>query len=161
MSPILGFVTPAVRALVDAGVAHVVAEYGHDPTRTDFGIEAAEALGVDPDSVFKTLVVLVDGAESVVVVPVTRSVSMKAVAAAFGGKRAEMCPPDRAERVTGFVVGGISPFGQRRSLRTVVDETVVLVDRVYVSGGRRGVDVGVSPDDLVAVTGAVLADIAV
>ncbi|MGA0789240.1 MAG: YbaK/EbsC family protein, partial [Ilumatobacteraceae bacterium] len=78
-----------------------------------------------------------------------------------GGKRAEMCPPERAERVTGFVVGGISPFGQRRSLRTVVDETVVLVDRVYVSGGRRGLDVGVSPDDLVAVTGAVLADIAV
>ena len=161
MSPILGVVTPAVRALVDAGVDHVVAEYGHDPARTDVGIEAAEALGVDPDSVFKTLVVLVDGAESVVVVPVTRSVSMKAVASAFGGKRAEMCPPDRAERVTGFVVGGISPFGQRRSLRTVVDETVVLVDRVYVSGGRRGVDVGVSPDDLVAVTGAVLADIAV
>ncbi|MEL0039978.1 MAG: YbaK/EbsC family protein, partial [Ilumatobacter sp.] len=98
-----------------------------------------------------------DGAESVVVVPVTCSVSMKAVAAAFGAKRAEMCPPDRAERVTGFVVGGISPFSQRRSLPTVVDETVVLFDRVYVSGGRRGVDVGVSPNDLVAITGAVVA----
>ena len=159
MSPILGFVTPAVRALVEAGVDHVVAEYGHDPARTDFGIEAAEALGVEPESVFKTLVVLVDGAESVVVVPVTCSVSMKAVAAAFGAKRAEMCPPDRAERVTGFVVGGISPFGQRRSLPTVVDETVVLFDRVYVSGGRRGVDVGVSPDDLVAITGAVVAPV--
>jgi Cys-tRNA(Pro)/Cys-tRNA(Cys) deacylase len=154
-------VTPAVDALTAAGVAFTVHEYDHDPAVTRFGLEAATALGLDPDQVLKTLLVTAEGAQAVAVVPVSCTLSLKAVGAALGRKRVEMCDPAVAQRVTGYVLGGISPFGQRKRLPTVVDETVELYDTVYVSGGRRGLDLGVAPSDLVRLLDATVADIAV
>jgi Cys-tRNA(Pro)/Cys-tRNA(Cys) deacylase len=153
--------TPAVRALEVAGVAFTLHEYDHDPGVRSFGLEAADALGLDRDQVFKTLLVTADGEHAVAIVPVSAQLSLKAVAAALGRKRAELCDPAVAQRVTGYVVGGISPLGQRQRLPTVIDETCVLYDTVYVSGGRRGLDVGVAPDDLVRLLDAVVAGIAV
>jgi Cys-tRNA(Pro)/Cys-tRNA(Cys) deacylase len=152
-------VTPAVLALEAAGIAFTVHEYDRGDDLRDFGREAADALGLDHDQVFKTLVVAADDELVVVVIPVSCQLSMKLVAAAVGAKRAAMCDPARAERSSGYVVGGISPIGQRRPLRTVIDETAELFDVVYVSGGRRGMDVGLAPDDLVALLGATVAPI--
>jgi Cys-tRNA(Pro)/Cys-tRNA(Cys) deacylase len=152
-------VTPAVNALEAAGIAFTVHEYDHDPLSRSFGLEAATALGLDPDQVFKTLLVTADGEQAVGIVPVSCSLSLKALGAALGRKRVEMCDPAVAQRVTGYVLGGISPFGQRSQLPTVIDETCELFDVVYVSGGRRGLDVGVAPADLVALLGAVTADL--
>lgn len=147
--------------LAAAGVPHTVHAYEHDPrTPVGYGMEAALALGLDPGSVFKTLVAEVDGRLTVAVVPVTGMLDLRSLAAAVGGKRAAMADRADAERATGYVAGGISPLGQRQALPTVVDETVWLYDEVYVSGGRRGLDVGLAPDDLVRLTGAVVADIA-
>jgi Cys-tRNA(Pro)/Cys-tRNA(Cys) deacylase len=151
--------TPAVRALEAAGVAFTVHEFDHRPGERDYGRQAADALGVDHDQVFKTLVVVADGDLAVAIVPVSCQLSLKAVAAALGAKRAELCDPERAERTTGYVVGGISPFGQRKRLATAIDETCELYDRIFVSGGRRGLDLGVAPADLVAVTDAIVAAI--
>jgi Cys-tRNA(Pro)/Cys-tRNA(Cys) deacylase len=156
-------VTPGIRALEAAGVTFVVHEYERGDSLRDFGREAAEALGLDHDRVFKTLVVTFDGpaghTEAVTVVPVSCQVALKAVAAALGAKRAEMCDPARAERLTGYVVGGISPFGQRKQLPTVIDESCELHETIFVSGGKRGVDVEVRPADLVTLTGALVAGI--
>jgi Cys-tRNA(Pro)/Cys-tRNA(Cys) deacylase len=152
-------VTPAVLALEAAGIAFTVHEYDRGDDLRDFGREAADALGLDHDQVFKTLVVAADDELVVVVIPVSCHLSMKLVAAAVGAKRAAMCEPARAERSSGYVVGGISPIGQRRPLRTVIDETAELFDVVYVSGGRRGMDVGLAPADLVALLGATVAPI--
>ena len=152
--------TPATVALTKAGVAFVVREYDHDPAVPSYGLEAAQALGADPATVFKTLLAKVDGALTVAVVPVTGTLDLKALAAARGGKRAEMADPVEAERVTGYVVGGISPLGQRRRLPTVVDESAQAHPSVLVSGGRRGLDVELAPDDLVALTGATWASVA-
>lgn len=149
--------TPAVRALEAAGIAFTVHEFDHDGTSGDFGRLAAEALALDPDQVFKTLVVVADGAPAVAIVPVSCQLSLKATAAALGAKRVELGDQSVAERTTGYVVGGISPFGQRKRLATVIDETCLLFDTIYVSGGRRGLDVGVAPADLVAVSGAAVA----
>ncbi len=147
--------------LTDAGVPHSVHTYDHDPrTPAGYGMEAALALGLEPGSVFKTLVAEVDGRLTVAVVPVTGQLDLKALAAAAGGKRAAMALRPDAERATGYVAGGISPLGQKQSLPTVVDETAWLYDEVYVSGGRRGLDVGLAPDDLVRLTNATVADIA-
>jgi Cys-tRNA(Pro)/Cys-tRNA(Cys) deacylase len=154
-------VTPAVEALEAAGVAFSVHEYEHDPSVRSFGLEAADLLGLDADQVFKTLVVIADGDPAVAIVPVSCQLALKAVGTALGRKRVEMCDPVVAQRLTGYVLGGISPFGQRRLLRTVIDETCQLYDTVYVSGGRRGLDVGVDPADLLRLLDAVLADIAV
>jgi Cys-tRNA(Pro)/Cys-tRNA(Cys) deacylase len=154
-------VTPAIDALTAAGVAHTVHEFERGDSVRDFGREAADALGLEHDRVFKTIVVTVDGADAVAIVPVSCQVGLKAVAAALGAKRAEVCEQARAERVTGYVVGGISPLGQKRRLPTVVDETCELFETVFVSGGKRGLDVELSPTDLVRLTGAVVADIAV
>ncbi|MCL8027581.1 Cys-tRNA(Pro) deacylase [Nocardioides bruguierae] len=151
--------TPATVALTDAGVAFTTHPYEHDPRAASYGLEAAEALGLDPDSVFKTLFADLDGELVVGVVPVTGQLDLKALARALGGSKAVMARPADAERATGYVVGGISPVGQKKRHRTVVDETAVLHDVVYVSGGRRGFDLGLAPDDLVTVTGAVLAEI--
>lgn len=156
--------TPATTRLTELGVDFGVHEYERDGERTDFGAEAAAALGVPSEQVFKTLLVDVEGGGTgtetvVVVLPVDDSASMKAVASAAGAKRAMMCEPRRAERLTGCVVGGISPIGQRTELRTVVDESAIAHERVYVSGGRRGLDLSLTPDDLVAVTGATVADV--
>lgn len=153
--------TPALAVLAAAGVAHTVREYDHDPSITAFGLEAAEKLGVDPDRVFKTLVATVDGALCVAVVPVTGQVSLKALARASGGKHAEMADPAQAMRVTGYVVGGISPLGQKRALPTVIDESAQLWDTVLVSAGRRGLDVELAPADLALLVSGTFANIAV
>lgn len=152
--------TPATMALTRAGVPFVVRAYEHDPAAPSYGLEAAQALGADPATVFKTLLAKVDGALTVAVVPVTGSLDLKALAAACGGKRAELADPVEAERVTGYVIGGISPLGQRRALPTVVDESARAHPSVLVSGGRRGLDVELAPDDLVALTAASWASIA-
>ena len=154
-------VTPAIRELERLGINFGVHAYEHSGGRTDFGLEAAEQLGLDPDRVFKTLVVTVDGEQVVAIAPVSGKVSLKAVGRAIGGKRAEMCDPVAAERLTGFVRGGISPFGQTQRLRTVVDEIALAFDEIYVSGGKRGLDIGVAPTDLIGVLDAIVADIAV
>lgn len=151
--------TPAITALRAAGTAFTVHEYEHDSRTSSYGLEAAAALGVDADRVFKTLLADVDGELCVGVVPVTESLDLRALAAALGGKKARMADPAVAARATGYVVGGISPIGQKRSHRTVVDETAELWDTVFVSGGRRGLDVELAPADLVALTGAVVAEI--
>ncbi len=127
---------------------------------TDFGREAADALGVEPDRVFKTLLADVDGRLVVGIVPVTGKLDLKALAAAVGGKKAVMADPAVAERKTGYVVGGISPIGQKTAHPTVLDETAELWDTVFVSGGRRGLDLELAPADLVRAIGATLADIA-
>jgi Cys-tRNA(Pro)/Cys-tRNA(Cys) deacylase len=151
--------TPATVALVAAGIAFTEHPYAHDPAAASFGLEAAEALGIEPDRVFKTLLADVDGRLVVGVVPVTGKLDLKALAAAVGGKKAAMADPAVAERRTGYVVGGISPVGQKTAHPTVLDETVDLWDTVFVSGGRRGFDIELSPADLARVTGAVVAAI--
>jgi Cys-tRNA(Pro)/Cys-tRNA(Cys) deacylase len=152
--------TPAVSAARRAGVAVSVHEF--DVTAGDgrrYGLAAAEAMGVEPTRVFKTLVVAVDGALAVAVVPVGGECDLKAVANAVGGKRAVMADQRDAERATGYVVGGISPLGQRRRLPTVVDESARPLPTIFVSGGRRGLELELAPSDLVALTRAVLAPI--
>jgi Cys-tRNA(Pro)/Cys-tRNA(Cys) deacylase len=151
--------TPATVALARAGVRFTEHAYEHDPAAASYGFEAAELLGVPPEQVLKTLVTSVDGRLVVGVVPVSGSLDLKAVAAAVGGKKASMADPAEAERATGYVVGGISPFGQRRVHPTVLDVSALAYDTVYVSGGRRGLDLGLAPSDLVRVTGAVVAAI--
>lgn len=151
--------TPATVALERAGVAFTVHAYDHDPRSASYGLEAADALGLDPGAVFKTLLAEVDGELVVAVVPVSGQLDLKALASILGGKRAAMADPAVAERTTGYVVGGISPIGQRKRLRTVVDETATTEPAVYVSGGRRGVDLGLDPADLVRVLDAQVARI--
>ena len=151
--------TPATVALTAAGVAYTVHSYDHDPAHPSYGEEAAQAMGVSPDRVFKTLVADVDGALTVAVVPVAGQLDLKALAAAVGGKRAAMADPALAERTTGYVRGGISPLGQRTRLRTVVDAAALDHPSVLVSAGRRGLDVALAPADLVALTGAVVAPV--
>jgi Cys-tRNA(Pro)/Cys-tRNA(Cys) deacylase len=151
--------TPAVAAVVRAGVAHTVHEVGHDPTVTAYGKEAAGALGVEPGRVFKTLVASVDGKLVVAVVPVTGELSLKALAAAVGAKTAEMAEAATAERATGYVVGGISPIGQKRHLPTLVDVSAARWGTIFVSGGRRGLELELVPSDLVRLTNGRLASI--
>lgn len=152
--------TPATVALVAAGIAFTEHVYAHDPSAASFGLEAAQALGVEADRVFKTLLAEVDGLLVVGVVPVTGMLDLKALAAVVGGKKAVMADPSVAERRTGYVVGGISPIGQKTAHRTVLDETVELWDSVFVSGGRRGLDLELAPADLARMTEATLAAIA-
>ncbi|MFW6092014.1 MAG: Cys-tRNA(Pro) deacylase [Actinomycetota bacterium] len=146
--------TPATTVLAKAGVPHALHPYEHRPTARSYGIEAAEALGVEPERVFKTLLADVDGDLVVAIVPVCGSLDLKAVASAHGGKRAGMAASAAAERATGYVVGGISPFGQRKRLPTIVDVTAMEHETVYVSAGKRGLDIELSPADLVRLTGA-------
>ena len=152
--------TPATVRLTQLGIPFTVHAYTHDPATRSFGLEAADALGLDPEQVFKTLIANVDGALAVGIVPVSGQLDLKSLAAACGGRRAELADMRTAERATGYVVGGISPIGQKRALPTVLDETAQLYDTVYVSGGRRGLDIGLAPDDLVQATDAVIAAIA-
>lgn len=153
--------TPALVALAAAGVPHTAHPYEHDPASdVGYGLEAAQVLGVPAEQVFKTLMTSVDGRLTVAVVPVTGKLDLKALAHAAGGKKASMAAKPDAERATGYVVGGISPLGQKTAHPTVVDETVWLFDTVFVSGGRRGLDVELAPDDLVRLTAATVADIA-
>jgi len=152
--------TPATVALDAAGVPFTVHEYAHDPAAASYGAEAAEAMGVSPDRVFKTLLAETDGALAVAVVPVSGQLDLKALAAALGTKRAAMADPAAAERSTGYVVGGISPLGQRRRLRTVVDSGALAHPTVFVSAGKRGTEVELAPADLVRLTAALTAPIA-
>ncbi|WP_068430421.1 Cys-tRNA(Pro) deacylase [Piscicoccus intestinalis] len=156
--------TPATVELTAAAVPFTEHEYAHDPREQSYGTEAAQALGLDPGEVFKTLLVRLEGGGhdtdlGVVVVPVDVHVDLKAAGAAFGAKRAAMADPAVAARTTGYVVGGISPFGQRRRLPTVLDESALAREVIYVSGGRRGFDIGVAPQDLVRVLGAQVAPV--
>jgi Cys-tRNA(Pro)/Cys-tRNA(Cys) deacylase len=152
--------TPATVALAAAGVAYTFHAYEHDPSHPSYGEEAAEAMGVSPDRVFKTLVADVDGGLTVAVVPVTGRLDLKALAAAVGGKRATMADPALAERTTGYVRGGISPLGQRKKLPTVLDASATAHTTICVSAGRRGLEVELSPEDLATLTDATLAPIA-
>lgn len=151
--------TPATVAATRAGVEFALHSYDHDPAAASYGEEAARALGTEPGRVFKTLLAEVDGALTVAVVPVSGSLSLKALAAAVGGKRAAMAEPAAAERATGYVRGGISPLGQRRRLPTVLDATARNHPTVFVSAGRRGLEIELAPADLAALTGAVVAEI--
>jgi Cys-tRNA(Pro)/Cys-tRNA(Cys) deacylase len=155
--------TPAIAVLVAAGVTHEVLRFRHDPRAESFGAEAATELaftaGVQPAQVFKTLVVAVPKGLAVAVLPVSSQLSLKAVASALRVAKATMADRAAAERTTGYVIGGISPLGQRRRLPTVVDATALEWDRVVCSAGKRGWDVALAPGDLVALTEAVIADI--
>ena len=152
--------TPATVALTRAGVTFTTHTYEHDSSAASFGLEAAELLGLPPAQVLKTLLTDVDGRLVVGIVPVSGQLDLKALAGAVGGKRATMADPATAERATGYVVGGISPLGQKRRHPTVVDGSALTHDTVYVSGGRRGLDLGLSPQDLVRLTDATTAPIA-
>jgi Cys-tRNA(Pro)/Cys-tRNA(Cys) deacylase len=160
----MGIVTPAVKMLETAGISFGISEYDRhlsgDGELRDFGREAAEALGLSTEEVFKTLVVVSESGELIVaVLPVSCQLSMKLVAAAANVKKVSMCDPSVAERSSGYVVGGISPLGQKRQLRTMIDESAELFDTMYVSGGRRGLDIGLAPTDLVRVLDATVAPI--
>ena len=141
--------TPATRAALEAGIPFALHEYEHDSRAESYALEAATALRVDPERVFKTLVVDRDGELTVCIVPAGEKLHLQAL-----GKRAAMAPADRAERVTGYVAGGISPLGQRRPLPTFVDEWALVHETVFVSAGRRGLEIELAPADLVALTGA-------
>jgi len=152
--------TPATVALRRAGVTFTVHEYSHVAGTTRYGEEAVAALGVAAARVFKTLVVRVDERLAVGIVPVSATLDLKALAAAVGGKRAALAEPAEAARATGYVIGGISPVAQRRRLPTALDRSAADCDTVYVSAGRRGLQVELAPADLLRVTGGVLAAIA-
>ncbi|MCY1695381.1 Cys-tRNA(Pro) deacylase [Curtobacterium sp. SL109] len=152
--------TPATLALERAGVPFVPHVYEHHETATNFGEEAAAALGLREEQVFKTLVVSVDGALAVAIVPVANRLDLKAIAAAVGGKKATLADPALAEKRTGYVVGGISPVGQRSKIPTVLDASASGYATIFVSGGRRGFDIEIAPGDLLRVTEATTAAIA-
>lgn len=133
--------------------------YAHDPAAASYGAEAADVLGVDPARVFKTLMVEVEGRLAVGIVPVSGTLDLKAFAAAMGAKKAAMADPAAAQRRTGYVLGGISPLGQRQPSPTVLDSSALDLDTIFVSGGRRGLDIELAPADLVRLTGAVTAPI--
>ncbi len=148
-------VTPAVRAAEAAGLAFRVLEYDYDPDAEAIGLAAAAALGLEPRMVFKTLIALLDGTEMVtVIIPSDARLGLKALAAAAGAKRAEMAEPARAERATGYVVGGISPLGQRRRLRCFLDASAEGLPEIVVNGGRRGLQIAAAPGALAQVLGA-------
>jgi Cys-tRNA(Pro)/Cys-tRNA(Cys) deacylase len=154
-----GAATPAIAALQKAKIAHTVREYEHDPRTTAFGDEVVAALGQDPGRVFKTLVASVDGKLVVGVVPVSGQLDLKALASAIGGKKAAMAPVADAERSSGYVAGGISPLGQRKRLPTVIDRSALDFPTIFVSAGRRGLQVELAADDLARATAGQLATI--
>jgi Cys-tRNA(Pro)/Cys-tRNA(Cys) deacylase len=151
--------TRATQELTRLGIAHSVLGYQHKGAGS-FGIEAADELGLPPGQVFKTLIASVDGRLTVAVVPVAAQLNLKALADAAGGKRAEMADKNAAERATGYVIGGISPVGQRQRLPVVVDSSALRWPVVYCSAGQRGLEVELAPADLIRVTNAKVADIA-
>ncbi len=151
--------TPATALLDKQKVAHKLHSYEHDPRHESYGLEAAEALGISPERVFKTLVAEVDGKLAVGVVPVTGQLDLKALAAALNGKKAKMAEITAAERATGYVAGGISPLGQKKRLPLVLDSSAESHDTIYCSAGRRGLEVEISPADLAKLTQAVVANI--
>jgi Cys-tRNA(Pro)/Cys-tRNA(Cys) deacylase len=161
--PVARAATPAIAALLAAQVPHEVLQYKHDPRNESFGEEAVEELGqvegVNPEQVFKTLVIALPKGLAVAVIPVPSKLSLKAAAAALGVSKATMADRAAAQQSTGYVIGGISPFGQREPLPTVVDASALRWDRVLCSAGKRGWDVVVHPQDLIRLTKAVTAEI--
>lgn len=151
--------TPATLALTKAGVAFATATYDYNPDADRVGLQAAEAMGVSPTIVLKTLMAEVDGKPVCVVVPSDEEVNMKKLAAAFGGKSAHMMKPADAERLTGYKVGGISPFGQKKLVPTAVEELATLEDEVFINGGQRGLQIRLAPNDLVAALNCTAADL--
>jgi len=151
--------TPATVALGEAGVEFSLCPYDYDPDAPRIGLQAASALGRDPEQVFKTLMVELDGKPACVVAPSDAEVSMKKLAAALGGKSAQMMKPVDAERLTGMKVGGISPFGQKKRVPTAIDETALLFDEVLINGGQRGLLLAMQPQDAIRAVGMVVADI--
>ncbi|GAA1215465.1 Cys-tRNA(Pro) deacylase [Prauserella alba] len=151
--------TPATALLAKRGVEHTLHTYEHDPRHESYGLEAAEALGVAPERVLKTLVATVDGVSTVGVLPVTGQLDLKALAAAAGGKKARMADPAAAQRATGYVVGGISPLGHRSRLPLVVDASAETFATVLISGGRRGLEIELAPADLITLTAATVSAI--
>ncbi len=152
--------TPATALLVREGVPHTLHPYAHDPRAEAYGDEAAASLGVAPQRLFKTLIATVDGRAACAVVPVAGRLDLKALAASLAGKKAVLAEPGAAQRATGYVLGGISPLGQKTRLPVVLDSSAAGFDTVFVSAGRRGLQVELAPGDLVRLTGAVLAPIA-
>lgn len=153
--------TPAVKRLEREGVAFTLAEYDHDPRSPAYGEEAAQALGLSPDEVFKTLLArLDDGRLVMAIVPVSAQLDLKALARAAGGRKASLADPADAERATGYVVGGISPLGQRKHLPAFLDVGAERLARLHVSGGRRGLEICLAPGDLARLTGARFTDLA-
>lgn len=147
--------TPACNLLKKLKIPFSIHEYEHDPACTNFGLEAAEKLNLPMESVFKTLLITDEKQFFVAIIPVTHTMSLKKAAHAFGLKKVRMAKPDEAERITGYLVGGISPIGQKKLLKTALDASVNALDKIYVSGGKRGLDVGLVPDDLLrAITGS-------
>lgn len=144
-----GRATPATQAARKAKVRHAIHEYAHDPGADSYALEAAEALDLDPHRVFKTLVVDRDGTLTVCIIPAADTLDLRAL-----GKRAQLAPTDRAEKVTGYVAGGISPLGQRRQLPTLLDDSATAHETIFVSAGRRGLEIELAPADLVALTRA-------
>jgi Cys-tRNA(Pro)/Cys-tRNA(Cys) deacylase len=151
--------TPATLALTKAGVDFTVHAYDYDPDAASIGLAAAQALGESPARVLKTLMTLVDGKPAVVIAPSDREVSMKKLASALGGKAAAMMKPADAERISGYKVGGVSPFGQRKPLPTVIEADALVEDRVYINGGQRGLQVRLDPNVAREVLKAVAAQV--
>lgn len=153
--------TPAINAAKRAGIHYTIHSYEHDKAAASYGEEAADKLGLSPARVFKTLLAQVDGKElAVAVVPVAHQLNLKHFAAALGARSADMARPADAERATGYVVGGISPLGQKKRLRTVIDESARSHATVYVSAGRRGLEIELAAADLATLTQGLFADIA-
>lgn len=151
--------TPATQALIKAGISFTLANYDYDPNAERVGLQAAEAMGVSPGEVFKTLMAELDGKPICAIVPSDEEVNMKKLAAALGGKSAHMMKPADAERLTGYKVGGISPLGQRKLVPTALDEMARLYDEIFLNGGQRGLQIRIKPDDLVAALECVVADL--
>jgi Cys-tRNA(Pro)/Cys-tRNA(Cys) deacylase len=148
--------TPATTVVESAGIDFALHEYEHDPASESYGLEAAKRLGVEPARVFKTLLADLDGRLHVAIVPVERQLDLKKL----GGKRSAMADPKRVERSTGYVLGGVSPLGQRRTLPTTLDVSALEHTTIFVSGGRRGLEIELDPNDLVVITAAEVRPIA-
>lgn len=147
--------TSAIRTAESAGIEFSIHRYEHDANADSFGQEAAEKLGVSPNRLFKTLIAQIDGKQLVMtLIPVAARLDLKKLAALMKGKKAELAAPAAAERATGYVVGGISPFGQKRRLPAVIDESTLGLETVHVSAGRRGLEIALAPADLVRLAGA-------
>lgn len=151
--------TPATQALIKAGISFTLANYDYDPNAERVGLQAAEAMGVSPGEVFKTLMAELDGKPICAIVPSDEEVNMKKLAAALGGKSAHMMKPADAERLTGYKVGGISPLGQRKLVPTALDEMAQLYDEIFLNGGQRGLQIRIKPDDLAKALDCVVADL--